>query len=97
MKIITTTREILGVRRYTRACQASEDSVAFGSLNIHAWPPYQKLLPESFYSAGTIDTLHLLFGNLLAVTDVICLTIIAALVGLVQLRFTRRFLLVASD
>jgi manganese/iron transport system permease protein len=43
--------------------------------------------------------LHLLFGNILAVqvSDVVGLTIIAATIGLVQLLFTRRFLLVTFD
>ena len=45
------------------------------------------------------DTLHLLFGNVLAVqvSDVVGLTIIAATIGLVQLLFARRFLLVTFD
>jgi ABC-type Mn2+/Zn2+ transport system permease subunit len=50
-------------------------------------------------TAGSADTLHLLFGNVLAVrvSDVVGLTIIAAAIGLVQWLFARRFLLVTFD
>jgi ABC-type Mn2+/Zn2+ transport system permease subunit len=57
------------------------------------------VLVLSWAPAGNADTLHLLFGNILAVqvSDVVGLTIIAATIGLVQLLFTRRFLLVTFD
>jgi ABC-type Mn2+/Zn2+ transport system permease subunit len=53
----------------------------------------------SWVAGGSTDTLHLLFGNVLAVqvTDVVGLTIIAGVIGLVQLLFARRFLLVTFD
>jgi ABC-type Mn2+/Zn2+ transport system permease subunit len=48
---------------------------------------------------GSADTLHLLFGNILAAqpTSVVALTIIALLVVSMQLLFGRRFLLVTFD
>jgi ABC-type Mn2+/Zn2+ transport system permease subunit len=48
---------------------------------------------------GSTDALHLLYGDVLAVRtrDVAGLTIIAAVIGLVQWRFGRRFLLVTFD
>jgi ABC-type Mn2+/Zn2+ transport system permease subunit len=57
------------------------------------------VLVLSWAAAGSTDTLHLLFGNVLAVqlTDVIGLCIIAGVIGLVQLLFARRFLLVTFD
>ena len=46
--------------------------------------------------AGSTHTFHLLFGNVLAVqiSDVVALTTIAVVIGLVQLLFGRRFLLI---
>lgn len=57
------------------------------------------VLVLSWASAGSTDTLHLLFGNVLAVqvSDAIGLTTIATIIGLVQLLFARRFLLVTFD
>lgn len=57
------------------------------------------VLVLSWAAGGSTDTLHLLFGNVLAVqvTDVVGLTIIAGVIGLVQLLFARRFLLVTFD
>jgi ABC-type Mn2+/Zn2+ transport system permease subunit len=53
----------------------------------------------SWSVGGSADTLHLLFGNILAVqaTGVVALTIIALLVVSMQLLFGRRFLLVTFD
>jgi zinc transport system permease protein len=53
----------------------------------------------SWVAGGSADTLHLLFGNVLAVqsTSVVALTIIALLVVSMQLLFGRRFLLVTFD
>lgn len=53
----------------------------------------------SWGPAGNADTLHLLFGNVLAVqaTNVVALTLIALLVVSMQLLFGRRFLLVTFD
>jgi ABC-type Mn2+/Zn2+ transport system permease subunit len=50
-------------------------------------------------AGGSADTLHLLYGNVLAVqdTDIVRLIVIAGVIGLVQLLFGRRFLLVAFD
>lgn len=53
----------------------------------------------SWVAGGSTDTLHLLFGNVLAVqtANVVALTIIALLVMSMQLLFGRRFLLVTFD
>jgi zinc transport system permease protein len=53
----------------------------------------------SWVPGGSADTLHLLFGNVLAVetTSVVVLTIIALVVVSLQLLFGRRFLLVTFD
>jgi ABC-type Mn2+/Zn2+ transport system permease subunit len=53
----------------------------------------------SWVVGGSTDTLHLLFGNVLAVqpTDVFQITTIAAVVALMQMVFGRRFLLVTFD
>jgi ABC-type Mn2+/Zn2+ transport system permease subunit len=53
----------------------------------------------SWVAGGSADTLHLLFGNVLAVqpADVLVLTIIALGVASMQLLFGRRFLLVTFD
>jgi ABC-type Mn2+/Zn2+ transport system permease subunit len=53
----------------------------------------------SWVAGGSSDTFHLLFGNVLAVerAEVVELTIIAATIGLVQLMFARRFVLVTFD
>lgn len=53
----------------------------------------------SWVAGGSADTLHLLFGNVLAVqpADVLVLTIIALVVASMQLLFGRRFLLVTFD
>jgi ABC-type Mn2+/Zn2+ transport system permease subunit len=53
----------------------------------------------SWSPGGSADTLHLLFGNVLAVqpSAVVALTIIALLVVSMQLLFGRRFLLVTFD
>jgi zinc transport system permease protein len=53
----------------------------------------------SSVSGGSADTLHLLFGNVLAVetTGVVVLTAVAVMVVAVQLLFGRRFLLVTFD
>jgi ABC-type Mn2+/Zn2+ transport system permease subunit len=53
----------------------------------------------SWVAGGSADTLHLLFGNVLAVQtdDVVALTIIALLIVSMQLLFGRRFLLVTFD
>jgi ABC-type Mn2+/Zn2+ transport system permease subunit len=53
----------------------------------------------SWAARGSADTMHLLFGNVLAVqaADVLALTLIAAVIGLAQLLFGRRFLLVTFD
>jgi len=53
----------------------------------------------SWVVGGTSDTLHLLFGNVLAVqtTEVVQLTIVASVIGVVQWLFGRRFLLVTFD
>jgi ABC-type Mn2+/Zn2+ transport system permease subunit len=53
----------------------------------------------SWVAGGSSDTLHLLFGNVLAVqvSDVVELTIIAGGIGLVHVLFARRFLLVTFD
>lgn len=50
-------------------------------------------------AGGSADTLHLLFGNVLAVevADVVRLAIIAGVVALVHVLFARRFLLVTFD
>jgi ABC-type Mn2+/Zn2+ transport system permease subunit len=57
------------------------------------------VLVLSTAAAGSSDTLHLLFGNVLAVqsTDAAALTIIAGTVGLLQWLFAGRFLLVSFD
>ena len=57
------------------------------------------VLVLSWSAGGSTDTLHLLFGNVLAVqvTDVVGLIVIAGVIGLVQLLFARRFLLVTFD
>jgi ABC-type Mn2+/Zn2+ transport system permease subunit len=57
------------------------------------------ILILSWDDGGSSDTLHLLFGNILAVqvADVVELTIIAAVVGTLQWLFGRRFLLVTFD
>ena len=57
------------------------------------------VLVLSWAAGGSTDTLHLLFGNVLAVevTDVVWLVVIASVIGLVQLLFARRFLLVTFD
>jgi ABC-type Mn2+/Zn2+ transport system permease subunit len=57
------------------------------------------VLVLSWVAGGSTDTLHLLFGNVLAVEagDVVELTAIAAIIGVVQLLFARRFLLVTFD
>ena len=53
----------------------------------------------SWAAGGSTDTLHLLFGNVLAVplADVLLLTVVALLVALMHLLFGRRFLLVTFD
>jgi ABC-type Mn2+/Zn2+ transport system permease subunit len=53
----------------------------------------------SWSPGGSADTLHLLFGNVLAVqaTGVVALAIVALLVVSMQLLFGRRFLLVTFD
>lgn len=53
----------------------------------------------SWVAGGSSDTLHLLFGNVLAVetTSVVALTIIALVVVSMQLLVGRRFLLVTFD
>jgi ABC-type Mn2+/Zn2+ transport system permease subunit len=53
----------------------------------------------SWVAGGNADTLHLLFGNVLAVdpTSVVVLAIIALVVVSLQLLFGRRFLLVTFD
>jgi zinc transport system permease protein len=53
----------------------------------------------SWMTGGSADTLHFLFGNVLAVqpTSVVALAIIALGVVLLQLLFGRRFLLVTFD
>jgi zinc transport system permease protein len=53
----------------------------------------------SWVAGGSADTLHLLFGNVLAVdtTSVVVLAIIALVVVSLQLLFGRRFLLVTFD
>jgi ABC-type Mn2+/Zn2+ transport system permease subunit len=57
------------------------------------------VLVLSWVAGGSADTLHLLFGNVLSVQviDVIGLTIVAVVIGLVQVLFGRRFLLVTFD
>lgn len=57
------------------------------------------VLVLSWAAGGSTDTLHLLFGNVLAVqvVDVVELAVIAAIIGTVQLLFARRFLLVTFD
>jgi ABC-type Mn2+/Zn2+ transport system permease subunit len=53
----------------------------------------------SWVAGGSSDTFHLLFGNVLAVqvADVFGLTIISVVIGVVQVLFARRFLLVTFD
>jgi ABC-type Mn2+/Zn2+ transport system permease subunit len=53
----------------------------------------------SWATGGSAETLHLLFGNVLAVqvTEVVWLAAIAVVVGLVQILFGRRLLLVTFD
>jgi zinc transport system permease protein len=53
----------------------------------------------SWVTGGSADTLHLLFGNVLAVqtTSVVVLTIIALVAVSLQLLFGRRFLIVTFD
>ena len=50
-------------------------------------------------AGGSVDTLHLLFGNVLAIeaSHVIALLVLAAAVGLLQLLLAPRFLLVTFD
>lgn len=57
------------------------------------------VLVLSWVAGGSTDTLHLLFGNVLAVqaSDVVELMVIATIIGVAQLLFARRFLLVAFD
>ncbi|HEY5618664.1 MAG TPA: metal ABC transporter permease [Vicinamibacterales bacterium] len=57
------------------------------------------VLVLSWTAGGSADTLHLLFGNVLAVqgANLVALTIVAAVIGLLQLLFARRFLLVTFD
>jgi ABC-type Mn2+/Zn2+ transport system permease subunit len=57
------------------------------------------VLVLSWATGGSSDTLHLLFGNVLAVqvADVVRLTMIAGAIVLAQLLFGRRFLLVTFD
>jgi ABC-type Mn2+/Zn2+ transport system permease subunit len=57
------------------------------------------VLVLSWVAGGSTDTFHLLFGNVLGVhaADVVELTMIAAVIGLVQVLFGRRFLLVTFD
>jgi len=53
----------------------------------------------SWVAGGSTDTLHLLFGNVLAVQvgDVVVVTSIALVIGLVQVLFAGRFLLITFD
>lgn len=57
------------------------------------------VLVLSWAAGGSTDAFHLLFGNVLAVqlADVVELTIIAVVIGLVQALFGGRFLLVTFD
>jgi ABC-type Mn2+/Zn2+ transport system permease subunit len=57
------------------------------------------VLVLSWAPGGSADTMHLLFGNVLSVqeADVLELTIVAAVIGLAQVIFGRRFLLVTFD
>jgi ABC-type Mn2+/Zn2+ transport system permease subunit len=57
------------------------------------------VLVLSWVAGGSADTFHLLFGNVLAVqgTDVVVLSLIAVGIGLIQILFARRFLLVTFD
>jgi ABC-type Mn2+/Zn2+ transport system permease subunit len=57
------------------------------------------VLVLSWVAGGSSDTMHLLFGNVLAVevTDVVQLAAIAAAVGFAQWLFAGRFLLVTFD
>jgi zinc transport system permease protein len=57
------------------------------------------VLVLSWTAGGSADTLHLLFGNVLAVqvNDVVILTILAGVIGLLRVLFARRFLLVTFD
>ena len=57
------------------------------------------VLVLSWVAGGSSDTFHLLFGNVLAVqvADVFGLTIISVVIGVVQVLFARRFLLVTFD
>jgi ABC-type Mn2+/Zn2+ transport system permease subunit len=57
------------------------------------------VLVLSSTSGGSTDTLHLLFGNVLAVqvADVVVLGIIAVLISMMQVLLGRRFLLVTFD
>jgi ABC-type Mn2+/Zn2+ transport system permease subunit len=57
------------------------------------------VLVLSWMAAGSTDTLHLLYGNVLAVqvSEAVGLTIIAVLIALAHVLFARRFLLVTFD
>ena len=57
------------------------------------------VLVLSWVAGGSSDTFHLLFGNVLAVqvADVVGLTIISVVIGVVQVLFAPRFLLVTFD
>jgi zinc transport system permease protein len=57
------------------------------------------VLVLAWAAGGNADTLHLLYGNVLAVgrSDVIGVTIIAIAVAVAQLLFSRRFILVTFD
>jgi ABC-type Mn2+/Zn2+ transport system permease subunit len=57
------------------------------------------VLVLSWVAGGSIDTLHLLYGNVLAVqpANAVVLTLIALAVAVMQVLFGRRFLLVTFD
>lgn len=85
------------------ALGGGEPSIRVSAESLMGWAyaavSSATVLLLSWVAGGSSDTLHLLFGNVLAVqvTDVILLTVIALGIGLVQMLFARRFLLVTFD
>jgi ABC-type Mn2+/Zn2+ transport system permease subunit len=85
------------------ALGGGEPSIRVSAESLMGWAyaavSSATVLLLSWVAGGSTDTLHLLFGNVLAVqvTDVILLTVIALALGLVQALFARRFLLVTFD
>jgi ABC-type Mn2+/Zn2+ transport system permease subunit len=82
-----------GVERSSRASAESLMGWAYAAAAATT------VLLLSWATTGSAETLHLLFGNVLAVQaeEVVWLTAIAIIVGIVQMVFGRRLLLVTFD